>query len=716
MADADASIENLTGDLADADASIADLTEEAAAADAAAARSDLLTLSSATETVTVTDGNDVTITVEGLTAYADVQAVTLTSDGTGSITFDFVDSDDTLTLAGGSDISGYTVLNIIGGTVDVTAIDTSGLTSINIASGVRMSAAQFLAVENVNINDVDGSLDVEVANADEAADVTDALAKVGGTDGGADTIALVLSDETDLDADDLAALNDAVDDAANANNADDELPGLLEALALAGDGVGVADAALEDFLAEFGDANDIDAAAEADVTDASVDAIDAVDVVVGDAVDGADFADATEAVQDSLITVTASALGAAATGADGLVDVAEAALLEDVVGLIDAADVANAAYWGADAALTAADAAVDLDLVQMDALANALNADAFIDLDVADGTLSYDGDSADLDGDAIAIDAVIANFDADADAWELNDADDMADAVDDADADMEAFFDLLETLNVDELLGLLDTQADAVAAEADAYDAASDAVADALNTQADDVDAVDSLDAGGALDADGIVWNEADALADDADAIDAADDILDYNDAAVNAEDAAADVLAFDAAVAAMNDAETLVDEMDALNGDINDATDARDDAADDFADFGLTLDADAFTGTLDGTDGSDVFIFASDTGDAVLMDGFGADGVDYLVLGDDYTFVQLGEDETIDDRVGNAEELEIFYSEDVADATLTLFVEDGAESGRDTNADDITEIVLDGLEFSDLDISGDILSATDIV
>jgi predicted nucleic acid-binding Zn-ribbon protein len=715
LADADASIVDLTDDLADADASIAELTEAASDSAAAAARLDLLTLSAPTETVTVTDGNDVSFAVEGLTAYGDNQTVTLISDGTGTITFNFVDSDDTLTLTGASDITGYTVMNIVGGTVDVTAIDTSNLTSINIASGATMSAPQFLALDEVNINDADGSLVIEVSDDAEADEVTAALSKVGGPDGGADTISLALTEDSDLDADDLAALNDAADDAANENNAAGELPGLLEALAVAAANVDAADDALDGFLEDFGDANDVDDADADDVADASDDAIDAVDVIVADAVDGADFTDATQAVQDSLITVTASGLGAAVTGADGLVDVAEAALLEDVVGLISAADVSNTEYWTTDAALDAADAAVNLDLVQMDALADALDGGAFIALDDADGELAYVGDILDVDGDAIAdADAVIANFDDDSGAWELNDADDMADAVDDADADMDAFFDLLETLGVDELLGLLDAQANAVVAEDAAYDAASDAVADALNAQADDVDAVDSLDAGDALDADGVVWDDADALADDADALAAADDILDYIDASVDAEDAAAAVTQFNDAVDAMNTTGTLVDEMDALDGDIGEAIDARDDAADDFADFGLTLDTDDFSGTLDATDGSDVFIFSSDVGDAVLMDGFGEDGVDYLALGDDYTFVALGEDEAITDRVGSAEELEIFYSE--ADGTLSLFVEDGAESGRDTNGDDITAIILDGLEFSDLDISGDILSATDIV
>ena len=711
--DANASIADLTSDLDDADASIADLTDAADAAATEAARADLLTLSAATETVTVTDGDDVTVTVEGLTAYADNQTVTLISDGTGSITFDFVDSDDTLTFTGASDITGYTVMNVIGGTVDVTAIDTSGLTSINIASGVTMSAAQFLAVEAVNINDADGSLDIEVSDAAEAAAVTAALGKVGGTDGGADTISLALSDETDLDADDLAALNDAADDAANANNAAGELPGLLEALALETADATEATDELDAFLEEFGDANDVDDADADDVADAFDDAIGVVDGIVADAVDGSDYADASAAVQDSLITVTSSSLSAAVDQADGLLAVAEAGLIDDVIGLIVTADEANTAYWEADAALDSADSAVTLDLVQMDALAGALDADASVSYDDADGTLAYDGDSADIDGDAIAVDVIFASYDDDADAWVLNDADDMADAIDDADADVDAFFDLLDTLGVDELLGLLDVLYEADVAEVDALDAAGDAIADVLNTQADDADAVVAAAAVDALDADGIVWDDAAALDGDGAAIDAADDILDYIDAQANAVDAADAVDVFNDAVADMEAAELDVNTLDGLNATIADADAAVTDAEDAFDDFGLTLETDAFDGTLNATDGSDVYIFASDLDGEVVIDGFGVDGVDYLVLGDDYTFVALGEEETISDRVGSADVLEIFYSE--ADGTLSLFVEDGAESGRDTNAADVTEITLAGLEFADLSNSDNILSATGI-
>lgn len=135
-----------------------------------------------------------------------------------------------------------------------------------------------------------------------------------------------------------------------------------------------------------------------------------------------------------------------------------------------------------------------------------------------------------------------------------------------------------------------------------------------------------------------------------------------------------------------LTEARELVDTLVARDADIQTAEDA-------FEGFGLNL---IETKDEDATSGNDLFLF--EEGDDYSIANFGEQGQDHIFFGDTaYQLVQLQEGETIDNRVGSATELEVFWEQDGAD--LILYVENEAAAGTDLDASNITTITL--LEFS---------------
>lgn len=124
--------------------------------------------------------NDLTIEIGG-TAAADDFTMTLNASGTGAVTFAFTDEADDVTLLAGSTLSGFTSLTVVNGTVDVTSADLGGITEVTMASGVVMTAAQFLALDSVEGLDGDAQVTIEVATEEEAEAIIAAVATLGGT-------------------------------------------------------------------------------------------------------------------------------------------------------------------------------------------------------------------------------------------------------------------------------------------------------------------------------------------------------------------------------------------------------------------------------------------------------------------------------------------------------------------------------------------------------
>ena len=102
-------------------------------------------------------------------------SIELDASGAGILTFDFVDANDVVTLKSGSRITGFTQFKVVDGTVDVTNADMGGVTYISVASGIKMTAAQLLSVDDVVITAGSGSVEVEVSTQAEIDQINAAL-------------------------------------------------------------------------------------------------------------------------------------------------------------------------------------------------------------------------------------------------------------------------------------------------------------------------------------------------------------------------------------------------------------------------------------------------------------------------------------------------------------------------------------------------------------
>jgi len=108
-------------------------------------------------------------------ASNDAYSVKLTASGTGMLTFEFADADDTVTLASGSSISGFTQLKVIRGTVDVSDANIGGVTYVSVASSVKFTTVQVLELDAIVISAASGGVEVLVQSQDEIDQITSAI-------------------------------------------------------------------------------------------------------------------------------------------------------------------------------------------------------------------------------------------------------------------------------------------------------------------------------------------------------------------------------------------------------------------------------------------------------------------------------------------------------------------------------------------------------------
>lgn len=134
--------------------------------------------------ITAISGADPIVEVASPTAGADALSTTIGAGGTGTLTLRFDDAEDVVTLDAASDLSGYDTLAIAAGTVDVTAVDLTGITSITVSSGVTLTAAQFLGLSGgVTTGSADSVVTILVNSLAEANDVVAAAAQFALTSG-----------------------------------------------------------------------------------------------------------------------------------------------------------------------------------------------------------------------------------------------------------------------------------------------------------------------------------------------------------------------------------------------------------------------------------------------------------------------------------------------------------------------------------------------------
>lgn len=622
--------------------------------------------------VTISGVANLTLNIAGETPAGDTQTVSIVASGTGTVTFDFADAEDTLILDADSAFTGFDVLNVAAGTVDVTAADLGGIDVVNIASSITMTAAQFLALDNGIVGgSADATVTIIISTAEEAEAVIAAAADFNGTLD-ANAVNFDLADGSTLTNGDLTGFEADLDVAIVEATISEALPVALAALDAANDAVTAQEEAIADFLVAAYDNDFVEASTsntdgvdgitatdviEADIeqaNDAAATAMIAADGSVTLAASGAAFNDLSDAVQDSRIANAIVEFQSEIDTAQSAVDTERTALVDaDMADVADLVDV-----------LVAAEAA---DLAAEQALADANTA-----LGLADGALE---DETNVDAVNLALGVVTL--------------DDGTDIFDIAVADIGGVLRLSGEVSVSED-GLSYLVGDAVIEKAvlDDYIAAAQDVLDATDVAADaEAARVDAFD----------------AVAGDAN-FNGSDDGYDYYLALGDLSDANADLAAFNDAVAAWEETNLLVDQLAQLNADLDDLNLAADDAVgaiEDAAPDGLGVDI-----VLEGgfNTGNDVYLFDADDADVGVISaaGFAASGTDRIFFGEGYSWVEVAEgDDAVADAVGSVSTLEIFAQETAEG--VTLYVEEVASAGTGTTDADMIQIDLAGLTLADL-------------
>lgn len=706
-------------ELADAQAAIDALQEEFDALVASNAALAARTLDADNETFAAGDAADYEIIVQGTTGGADDLTATVNGSGAGTLTFTFLDADDTVTLEA-SDLSSYGAVVVSAGAVDVSAVTLSDGVDIEINSGITMTGAQFLAAGSVTAG-ATGTLTISIASAEEGDAVVAAADKVSGALGF--TLTLV-DDALDLTAAEVTALEgdmqDAIDIAAASEGHYAALVARLTALGDAMDAADAADtaavdateAALDALVAARAAALELDGVAEVAEADYDEAAETGVEDALGDAI-------------TTLVTSIETDGAFSYTGSAGV----DAALVADAIAAFEA-DIADA-----EAALAVTTAALDGTLLIARGDAYAAAVEASDDADLAETAATSDLTAVDT-----ALEAANTGVSAAAGVITLVDLEIGNDAADIADIAITAVDDdgVVTALTAAEVLAAIEEAQAGVVGTAVAFTAASVqailddlflvdeyvAAANALDVAADAATAADTVEsaalasytAAAASAAEGNAdWADADAAktaydayAADIDEVAAAEQALaDFNadlatlDLLLAADENLADLdTAYDDAVADYAGGDGAADTALAVaNEAVVDAAAAITDAV---ADGGLNVNlATAAADFGDAT--NDVIAIADLDADLAV---FGGDAGKDFIVAEGYTFVTVDDDSVVDmadGDQGSASVLEIFLQEQVdVDGVVTgvaLYVESHAAEGN-------TGVGLDAFVLSDVSLA----------
>ena len=726
------------------DAEVADLQAQIDNLLAADAALDARTLDADGETFTATDTADYDIIVSGTTADGDDLTATVTGAGTGTLSFTFADGDDTVTLTA-TDLSSYSAIVISGGTVDLSAVTLADGVDITINSGVVMTAAQFLAADSVTTSG-DGTLDIIVSSAAEAAAVVAASAKITGVtaanltfinaEGSSATDAEILEQEglADVDLTIAAASVDPVGTVVAAVDlvedeqvlVDDANEALADASAAAdlAEAQATLDAASNELVAAWlldgEDAFIADAIADTD-TDA-VEDIALVGVGIDLALDLALVAAAVDldalagtTVEDDSAALTAAKISDARDAADTLVSDAEIQLAIDTDALNEAHGLAIGRY---DSFLNTQEATTAADEAEQEANdANdeaVLVAGAIIALDTAEATIEVvedeDGNitnvNVDADGDVEDGEDAVTLFAVDDEGVASLNTDNVT--VDAADASSYVIGTgdgvTVTASFIDDVLATFQSELDAQAAVADAVEAEAAALAllgAAVGAAAD------------ATEGEVLGVAELDAYITAVGALDAANTAHDALETAIaNYETVSGIDAGITALELAAEDAQAAVDGADVT--DLNAAVAAVENALDDQVAPGLNFVYD------DGVGASNDYVYAADLAGENII---GGDFLDIIDFGAGYVFTTVAADaNVVEDAVGDANVLEVLLQqnsdEDGLPTSVSVWIEvaaaDGSSSTTAAANFTLTNAVVDGdLSLADLDLSVDGLIIT---
>ncbi|MDA7467482.1 hypothetical protein N8942_06735 [Planktomarina temperata] len=143
-----------------------------------AVSSNVLTLTKSADTYSATSVtgfavNDTSTAKFDVSDFAsNAYEIKLDATGTGVLEFDFADADDVVTLATGSKTSGFTTLKVTDGTIDATNADLTGITRVEVASGIKISLAQIKDIPTFVANSATSEITVEVASEAELTELS----------------------------------------------------------------------------------------------------------------------------------------------------------------------------------------------------------------------------------------------------------------------------------------------------------------------------------------------------------------------------------------------------------------------------------------------------------------------------------------------------------------------------------------------------------------
>lgn len=639
--------------------------------------------------ITVVAGADPIVTVPNPTAGADELATTITGDATGTLELRFDDAEDVVALGSASDLSGYDTLAITAGTVDVTAVDLSDIGTISVSSGVTLTAAQFLALENgVTGGSDESTVTIIVSTVAEAADVIAAVSSLNGT------FNSVSFDSDDLSPIILNAQNEALEGALEAAAIANALPAAVATLLEAQED-------LSEFLQEALENEDVvEALVEepADATDGQI--VTAIGGAIEAAAKVLDDEDITgEKLTDGQRSANIDAkrveLAESISGAEGAVAVARKAVVDDEDLDVVVADLTDAAAEKVMAAMEAEEAALaayeDLAPV-LDKLEEAI--DKTLDGSENPGfelnysaaglpqTVTYGTETIIIVADGELVIAAGVRESEDGESWVMGGIED----------------------GPEELVLPKAEVADLIAAAQIFYNKAVEAVEAGAEAEAAFAKLLENLD---------LEPNSEETLT-------WPDDVPDVVEGYYNAQFAEAEANAtseaFEDALASWTALNDLAEQAADLQDAIQDALEAISDAPDD----GLGINIVGLGGD-DSSAASDLFVIDDEHEEDEHKEDVPIVGTDFLVFdfGTTFTFVELGEDDVLfdggpgdDTDFGSVSTREIFAQESGND--VVLYIENVVTAGNGTTGADFTEVTLTNVTLDDVsfDSTSQILTA----
>ena len=98
-------------------------------------------------------------------------SILLDADGAGILEFKFTDANDVVTLQAGSTIDDFGTLKVTSGTLDATLSSITGVTRVEVASGVKLTLVQVREIPVLVSNDVTGRIEIVVNSIAEATEL-----------------------------------------------------------------------------------------------------------------------------------------------------------------------------------------------------------------------------------------------------------------------------------------------------------------------------------------------------------------------------------------------------------------------------------------------------------------------------------------------------------------------------------------------------------------